>query len=156
MLSMPWTCFLFSFHKALVQFSHRSHLDGWAWHNSAVKCIFLLLFSPPVSASEPEPETETEPEAEQETEAEPEQGTETPKEIEATEVGPESEVEQGPEREPEESAILSEKERQNEEVNEKDNCSASSISSASSTLEREEREDKLTSDNETGKVKFFQ
>ncbi|XP_035406360.1 FH1/FH2 domain-containing protein 3 isoform X2 [Cygnus atratus] len=105
-----------------------------------------------VSASEPEAETETEPEAEaeQEAEAEPEQGTETPKEIEAAEVGPESEVEQGPEREPEESAILSEKERQNEEVNEKDNCSASSISSASSTLEREEREDKLTSDNETG------
>ncbi|XP_030355140.1 FH1/FH2 domain-containing protein 3 isoform X1 [Strigops habroptila] len=101
-----------------------------------------------VSASEPEPETETEPEPEQEAEAK--QGTETPKEIEATEVGPESEVEQGPEREPEESAILSEKERQNEEVNEKDNCSASSISSASSTLEREEREDKLTSDNETG------
>ncbi|NXU53901.1 FHOD3 protein, partial [Turnix velox] len=99
-----------------------------------------------VSASEPEPETEPEPEQE----AEAEQGTETPKEIEATEVGPESEVEQGPEREPEESAILSEKERQNEEVNEKDNCSASSISSASSTLEREEREDKLTSDNETG------
>ncbi|XP_069709504.1 FH1/FH2 domain-containing protein 3 isoform X7 [Phaenicophaeus curvirostris] len=99
-----------------------------------------------VSASEPEPETETEPEQE----AEAEQGTETPKEIEATEVGPESEVEQGPERETEESAILSEKERQNEEVNEKDNCSASSISSASSTLEREEREDKLTSDNETG------
>ncbi|XP_071409709.1 FH1/FH2 domain-containing protein 3 isoform X6 [Pithys albifrons albifrons] len=105
-----------------------------------------------VSASEPEPETETEPEPEpeQETEAEAKQGTETPKEIEAAEVGPESEVEQGPEREPEESAILSEKERQNEEVNEKDNCSASSISSASSTLEREEREDKLTSDNETG------
>ncbi|KAM4686283.1 FH1/FH2 domain-containing protein 3 isoform 2-T2 [Amazona ochrocephala] len=101
-----------------------------------------------VSASEPEPETETEPEPEQEAEAK--QGTETPKEIETTEVGPESEVEQGPEREPEESAILSEKERQNEEVNEKDNCSASSISSASSTLEREEREDKLTSDNETG------
>ncbi|KAM9285820.1 FH1/FH2 domain-containing protein 3 isoform 2-T2 [Cariama cristata] len=103
-----------------------------------------------VSASEPEPETETEPEPEQEAEAEAKQGSETPKEIEATEVGPESEVERGPEREPEESAILSEKERQNEEVNEKDNCSASSISSASSTLEREEREDKLTSDNETG------
>ncbi|XP_064561653.1 FH1/FH2 domain-containing protein 3 isoform X1 [Zonotrichia leucophrys gambelii] len=103
-----------------------------------------------VSASEPEPETETEPEPEQEAEAEAKQGTETPKEIEAAEVGPDSEVEQGPEREPEESAILSEKERQNEEVNEKDNCSASSISSASSTLEREEREDKLTSDNETG------
>uniref|UniRef100_A0A8C4UXM9 Formin homology 2 domain containing 3 n=1 Tax=Falco tinnunculus TaxID=100819 RepID=A0A8C4UXM9_FALTI len=103
-----------------------------------------------VSASEPEPETETEPEPEPEQEAEAKQGTETPKEVETTEVGPESEVEQGPEREPEESAILSEKERQNEEVNEKDNCSASSISSASSTLEREEREDKLTSDNETG------
>ncbi|NXM73828.1 FHOD3 protein, partial [Serilophus lunatus] len=103
-----------------------------------------------VSASELEPETETEPEPEQEAEAEAKQGTETRKEIEATEVEPESEVEQGPEREPEESAILSEKERQNEEVNEKDNCSASSISSASSTLEREEREDKLTSDNETG------
>ncbi|XP_064016833.1 FH1/FH2 domain-containing protein 3 isoform X2 [Pogoniulus pusillus] len=102
------------------------------------------------SASEPDPETETEPEPEQEAGAEAEQGTETTKEIEATEVGPESEVKQGPEREPEESAILSEKERQNEEVNEKDNCSASSISSASSTLEREEREDKLTSDNETG------
>ncbi|XP_068022998.1 LOW QUALITY PROTEIN: FH1/FH2 domain-containing protein 3 [Melanerpes formicivorus] len=98
------------------------------------------------SASEPEPETEPEPEQE----AEAEQGAETTKEIEAAEVGPESEVKQGPEREPEESAILSEKERQNEEVNEKDNCSASSISSASSTLEREEREDKLTSDNETG------
>ncbi|KAM9164392.1 FH1/FH2 domain-containing protein 3 isoform 2-T2 [Pangshura tecta] len=104
--------------------------------------------TPEVSASEPEPEPEPEPE--QETEAEAEQGTETPQEVEATEVGPESEVEQGPEREPEESAVLSEKERQNEEVNEKDNCSASSISSASSTLEREEREDKLTSDNETG------
>ncbi|XP_061101127.1 FH1/FH2 domain-containing protein 3 isoform X2 [Conger conger] len=65
---------------------------------------------------------------------------------------PETEVEQeqAPERESEDHAILSEKERQNEEVNEKDNCSASSISSASSTLEREEREEKLTSDNETG------
>ncbi|XP_065254450.1 FH1/FH2 domain-containing protein 3 isoform X2 [Emys orbicularis] len=104
----------------------------------------------PPEGDEPEPEPEPETEPEQETEAEAEQGTETPQEVEATEVGPESEVEQGPEREPEESAILSEKERQNEEVNEKDNCSASSISSASSTLEREEREDKLTSDNETG------
>ncbi|XP_025066776.1 FH1/FH2 domain-containing protein 3 isoform X3 [Alligator sinensis] len=107
---------------------------------------------PEASASElePEPEPETEPEPEQEAEAEAEQGAETSQEIEASAVGPESEVEQGPEKEPEESAILSEKERQNEEVNEKDNCSASSISSASSTLEREEREDKLTSDNETG------
>uniref|UniRef100_A0A665T405 Formin homology 2 domain containing 3a n=1 Tax=Echeneis naucrates TaxID=173247 RepID=A0A665T405_ECHNA len=53
------------------------------------------------------------------------------------------ELEEEPEKEREEaeedSGILSDKERQNEEVNEKDNCSASSISSASSTLEREER-----------------
>uniref|UniRef100_A0A672TIF3 Formin homology 2 domain containing 3 n=1 Tax=Strigops habroptila TaxID=2489341 RepID=A0A672TIF3_STRHB len=104
------------------------------------------LKTPSAPCGTPQPSEEPEPEQE----AEAKQGTETPKEIEATEVGPESEVEQGPEREPEESAILSEKERQNEEVNEKDNCSASSISSASSTLEREEREDKLTSDNETG------
>lgn len=53
---------------------------------------------------------------------------------------PEQEVEKQREEEAEEdSGILSDKERQNEEVNEKDNCSASSISSASSTLEREER-----------------
>lgn len=58
--------------------------------------------------------------------------------------------EQGPERDGEDAAPLSEKERQNEELNEKDNCSASSISSASSTLEREEREEKPTSDTETG------
>ncbi|KAM9496760.1 FH1/FH2 domain-containing protein 3 [Clarias gariepinus] len=37
----------------------------------------------------------------------------------------------------EDSKILSDKERQNEDINEKDNCSASSISSSSSTLERE-------------------
>ncbi|XP_073781522.1 FH1/FH2 domain-containing protein 3 isoform X5 [Danio rerio] len=53
-------------------------------------------------------------------------------------------------REVEESAILSEKEKQNEELNEKDNCSASSISSASSTLEREEREEKHVSDSNSG------
>ncbi|XP_047239964.1 FH1/FH2 domain-containing protein 3 isoform X2 [Girardinichthys multiradiatus] len=52
----------------------------------------------------------------------------------------EQEAEKQREEEAEEdSGILSDKERQNEEVNEKDNCSASSISSASSTLEREER-----------------
>uniref|UniRef100_A0A670JLJ0 Formin homology 2 domain containing 3 n=2 Tax=Podarcis muralis TaxID=64176 RepID=A0A670JLJ0_PODMU len=73
---------------------------------------------------------------EQEDGADLEQGAETPQEVEIQEA--------------EEGAILSEKERQNEEVNEKDNCSASSISSASSTLEREEREEKLASDNETG------
>ncbi|XP_061444092.1 FH1/FH2 domain-containing protein 3 isoform X3 [Rhineura floridana] len=103
--------------------------------------------TPEVSACEPEPEPEAETKAEQEDKAESEQGTEAPQEVEEE---PESEVEQGPEQETEEGAILSEKERQNEEVNEKDNCSASSISSASSTLEREEREEKLTSDNETG------
>ncbi|XP_054637082.1 FH1/FH2 domain-containing protein 3 isoform X2 [Dunckerocampus dactyliophorus] len=54
------------------------------------------------------------------------------------------------ERDVEESVVLSEKERQNEEVNEKDNCSASSISSTSSTLEREEREEKLKNDIDAG------
>ncbi|XP_047216443.1 FH1/FH2 domain-containing protein 3 isoform X3 [Girardinichthys multiradiatus] len=54
------------------------------------------------------------------------------------------------EGEVEDSVVLSEKERQNEEVNEKDNCSASSISSTSSTLEREEREQKLTKDSDSG------
>ncbi|XP_064409400.1 FH1/FH2 domain-containing protein 3 isoform X4 [Latimeria chalumnae] len=132
---------------------------------------------PECSASEPEPETEPEPEPEHETEPEPElelepeseqeqeprleqkaelqgeaeseQETEAAQGVETTEGGSEFEVEQGAEQESEESEILSEKERQNEEVNEKDNCSASSLSSASSTLEREEKEDKLTSDNET-------
>lgn len=112
-----------------------------------------------MSASEPECEPEPEPEAEtkreQEDGADLEQGAETPQEVEIAEVEPGSGVAQGPEQEAEEGAILSEKERQNEEVNEKDNCSASSISSASSTLEREEREEKLASDNETGKVKYF-
>ncbi|XP_037392963.1 FH1/FH2 domain-containing protein 3 isoform X4 [Pygocentrus nattereri] len=62
----------------------------------------------------------------------------------------EEEEEQGKEHMVEESTVLSEKERQNEELNEKDNCSASSISSASSTLEREEREEKLMSDSDSG------
>ncbi|XP_041104369.1 FH1/FH2 domain-containing protein 3-like isoform X8 [Polyodon spathula] len=90
------------------------------------------------------PKQEVAQEVEQEAEAQKE-------EVESQDVtGLELEAEQGPEREPADNTLLSEKERQNEEVNEKDNCSASSISSASSTLEREEREDKLTSDNETG------
>uniref|UniRef100_UPI00398E5DB6 FH1/FH2 domain-containing protein 3 isoform X2 n=1 Tax=Pristiophorus japonicus TaxID=55135 RepID=UPI00398E5DB6 len=104
-----------------------------------------------LSASEQEQEPEQEPETEPEPESEAERETEVVTEAGTAELEPELETEQGPEREPEENAILSEKERQNEEVNEKDNCSASSISSASSTLEREEREDKVTSDNETGK-----
>lgn len=72
-----------------------------------------------------------------------------------TELGAEEECEkeQIVERDTEDSTALSEKERQNEELNEKDNCSASSISSASSTLEREEREEKLMCDNDSGKVK---
>ncbi|XP_034409418.1 FH1/FH2 domain-containing protein 3 [Cyclopterus lumpus] len=65
------------------------------------------------------------------------------------EVNVEFEKEQ-PERDVEDGVLLSEKEKQNEEVNEKDNCSASSISSTSSTLEREEREEKLTNDIEAG------
>lgn len=64
--------------------------------------------------------------------------------------GVESQEEPVLELEPEERASLSEKERQNEEVNERDNCSASSISSSSSTLEREEKEDKLSEDRATG------
>uniref|UniRef100_I3JAT1 Formin homology 2 domain containing 3a n=1 Tax=Oreochromis niloticus TaxID=8128 RepID=I3JAT1_ORENI len=82
--------------------------------------------------------------------AEAELEAETPTDVPCTpsETGriEEEEVEEQaeePEKEREEaeedSGILSDKERQNEEVNEKDNCSASSISSASSTLEREER-----------------
>lgn len=69
------------------------------------------------------------------------------------ELEEESEKEQPMERDVEDSVLLSEKERQNEEVNEKDNCSASSISSTSSTLEREEREEKLTKDIEAGTTK---
>lgn len=72
-------------------------------------------------------------------------------EEETKEMGTEECVrEQMLERDVEESAVLSEKERQNEELNEKDNCSASSISSASSTLEREEREEKHISDSDSG------
>uniref|UniRef100_A0A672LNC4 Formin homology 2 domain containing 3 n=2 Tax=Sinocyclocheilus grahami TaxID=75366 RepID=A0A672LNC4_SINGR len=72
-------------------------------------------------------------------------------EEETNEMGTEECVrEQILERDVDESAVLSEKERQNEELNEKDNCSASSISSASSTLEREEREEKHISDSDSG------
>ncbi|XP_020841363.1 FH1/FH2 domain-containing protein 3 isoform X7 [Phascolarctos cinereus] len=103
-----------------------------------------------VSASDPDPEAETETErveAGHKAEAGVEQRADVPRqEALCRQGGPKSEGTQGPE----ESAILSEKERQNEEVNEKDNCSASSISSTSSTLEREEKEGKLTSDNEAG------
>ncbi|XP_078067127.1 FH1/FH2 domain-containing protein 1 isoform X2 [Mustelus asterias] len=46
--------------------------------------------------------------------------------------------------------VLSEKEQQNEALNEREPCSASSSSSTSSTLEREERGDRQAGDNETG------
>ncbi|XP_056278017.1 FH1/FH2 domain-containing protein 3-like isoform X2 [Pseudoliparis swirei] len=93
------------------------------------------------SSASVEPE---EKEAAAEEEEEEEQKKEEAQEEAAAEKEEESEeFEQEPEKEKEEaeedSGILSDKERQNEEVNEKDNCSASSISSASSTLEREER-----------------
>ncbi|KAA0709898.1 FH1/FH2 domain-containing protein 3 [Triplophysa tibetana] len=85
----------------------------------------------------------------EEKETEPKEEAEEVEEISADQEvgGAEEQVEEeeeGSEREApdgaaEDSGILSDKERQNEEVNEKDNCSASSISSASSTLEREDR-----------------
>ncbi|XP_058608990.1 FH1/FH2 domain-containing protein 3 isoform X8 [Onychostoma macrolepis] len=95
---------------------------------------------PDVEASlEPE-EKDVEPREEQEEEveeisAEQEVGG-AEEQAEEEEEGSEREA---PDGEAEDSGILSDKERQNEEVNEKDNCSASSISSASSTLEREDR-----------------
>ncbi|XP_078400278.1 FH1/FH2 domain-containing protein 1 isoform X1 [Cetorhinus maximus] len=52
---------------------------------------------------------------------------------------------------PPEVEVLSEKEQQNEALNEREPCSASSSSSTSSTLEREERGDRQAGDNETGR-----
>ncbi|XP_065327264.1 FH1/FH2 domain-containing protein 3 isoform X6 [Pelmatolapia mariae] len=98
-------------------------------------------FSASVDAEEKEAEATAEEEEEEE-----EGRKDVEVEEEVTAEREEEEVEEQaeePEKEREEaeedSGILSDKERQNEEVNEKDNCSASSISSASSTLEREER-----------------
>ncbi|KAG7245146.1 hypothetical protein INR49_023712 [Caranx melampygus] len=97
------------------------------------------------SASVETEEKEAEATAEEEEEQREEEGEEAQEET-TTDKDEKEEVkerEQASEKEREEaeedSGILSDKERQNEEVNEKDNCSASSISSASSTLEREER-----------------
>lgn len=109
-------------------------------------------------ASEEQSGVEREERREQETLEEQRQCTEAAEEEDITDMAdveePDArvnvEVEETTERDVEESVLLSEKERQNEEVNEKDNCSASSISSTSSTLEREEREEKFTSDSETG------
>ncbi|XP_061520139.1 FH1/FH2 domain-containing protein 3-like isoform X1 [Phycodurus eques] len=92
-----------------------------------------------VEAEEKEAEEEQEEQAEEEEEKKEEAQEEA--EVESEEEGEQQEPQATKEHEEaeEDSGILSDKERQNEEVNEKDNCSASSISSASSTLEREER-----------------
>ncbi|XP_038832387.1 FH1/FH2 domain-containing protein 3-like, partial [Salvelinus namaycush] len=121
----------------------------------------------PSAPGEEQAETETQTEKQEVAEVEPKQevlelvesavdeqtqGKEQ-EEREEEEVEEEGKREQAAseEREVEERLVLlSEKERQNEEVNEKDNCSASSISSASSTLEREEREEKVNSNHEPG------
>ncbi|KAM9776725.1 FH1/FH2 domain-containing protein 3 isoform 1-T1 [Syngnathus typhle] len=89
-------------------------------------------------ASEEPEENKTEEEQE---EREEEKEVQEEAEIESEEEGDQEETQETKVQEEaeEDSGILSDKERQNEEVNEKDNCSASSISSASSTLEREER-----------------
>ncbi|XP_036060839.1 FH1/FH2 domain-containing protein 3 isoform X2 [Onychomys torridus] len=99
------------------------------------------LQDPQVSGEDHEPELE----------AEAGKGAdEASQEIASAHRGAESREEPALELEPEERASLSEKERQNEEVNERDNCSASSISSSSSTLEREEKESRLPEDRTAG------
>uniref|UniRef100_A0AC11C706 Formin homology 2 domain containing 3 n=1 Tax=Ovis aries TaxID=9940 RepID=A0AC11C706_SHEEP len=100
---------------------------------------------PQASAGEPGPEPEADVEAEVGQVAD-----EAGQELAPAGAGAESEVERALEPEHEERASLSEKERQNEAVNERDNCSASSVSSSSSTLEREDKEDKLSRDKGTG------
>ncbi|XP_067555395.1 FH1/FH2 domain-containing protein 3 isoform X9 [Pseudorca crassidens] len=100
---------------------------------------------PQASTGDPEPEPEAEAEAEAGRVAD-----EASRELAPAHVGAESEVERALEPEAEERASLSEKEQQNEAVNERDNCSASSVSSSSSTLEREDKEDKLSRDRGTG------
>uniref|UniRef100_A0A6Q2X6W1 Formin homology 2 domain containing 3a n=1 Tax=Esox lucius TaxID=8010 RepID=A0A6Q2X6W1_ESOLU len=98
-----------------------------AWHPTS-----SCSPTPSSSVASQDEEPDGEPEG-PDTEPEEECGKGTTEEEAPPEKGEREEEEQ------EDSGILSDKERQNEEVNEKDNCSASSISSASSTLEREER-----------------
>ncbi|XP_055272947.1 FH1/FH2 domain-containing protein 3 isoform X5 [Moschus berezovskii] len=100
---------------------------------------------PQASAGEPGPEPEADVEA-----AVGQLADEAGQELAPAGAGAGSEVERALEPEREEPASLSEKERQNEAVNERDNCSASSVSSSSSTLEREDKEDKLCRDKGTG------
>ncbi|XP_036740880.2 FH1/FH2 domain-containing protein 3 isoform X9 [Manis pentadactyla] len=95
---------------------------------------------PQASTGCPEPKAETAPEAEAEA---GHVAHEAHGEVARARVG-------ALEHEPAERAALSEKEKQNEGVNERDNCSASSVSSSSSTLEREDKEDKLPQDQGAG------
>ncbi|XP_073069029.1 FH1/FH2 domain-containing protein 3 isoform X11 [Manis javanica] len=97
---------------------------------------------PQASTGCPEPKAEAEPEAEAEA---GQVAHEAHGEVARARVG-------ALEHEPAEQAALSEKERQNEGVNERDNCSASSVSSSSSTLEREDKEDKLSQDQGAGSL----
>ncbi|KAK2498758.1 hypothetical protein MC885_001098 [Smutsia gigantea] len=95
---------------------------------------------PQASTGSPEPKAEAAPEAEAEA---GQVAHEARGEVALAHVG-------ALEHEPAERTALSDKERQNEEVNERDNCSASSVSSSSSTLEREDREDRLSQDQGAG------
>ncbi|XP_026575367.1 FH1/FH2 domain-containing protein 3 isoform X5 [Pseudonaja textilis] len=106
-------------------------------------CITSQILEVSASQFESEPEAKGETKSEEEDETKFKQGTETLKAVKGAEV----EVGREPEKE---EVALSEKERQNEDVNEKDNCSASSLSSASSTLEREEPEQKLSNKDNAG------
>uniref|UniRef100_A0A8C6SB80 Formin homology 2 domain containing 3b n=1 Tax=Neogobius melanostomus TaxID=47308 RepID=A0A8C6SB80_9GOBI len=91
------------------------------------------------TSEEPKPDKQAQPVGELDVEAQVAEVVETDVDVEFDECVREQQME----RDTEDSELLSEKERQNEEVNEKDNCSASSISSTSSTLERKEREERL-------------
>ncbi|XP_070585007.1 FH1/FH2 domain-containing protein 3 isoform X2 [Erythrolamprus reginae] len=119
-------------------------------HEKPSACVTSCITSRILEVNASQPESEPEPEAKEEIKSEQEektkfnQGTET---ILKAVKGAEVKVGQEPERE---EGALSEKERQNEDVNEKDNCSASSLSSRSSTLEREEPEQKISNKDKAG------
>ncbi|TTZ70354.1 FH1/FH2 domain-containing protein 3 [Bagarius yarrelli] len=94
---------------------------------------FLTISEP----EQQEQEEDLEKNSEQLMEGTAEKEEELVEEEEETEAEVEEPDNNAQDAEGEDSVILSDKERQNESVNEKDNCSASSISSSSSTLERE-------------------
>ncbi|XP_013912155.1 PREDICTED: FH1/FH2 domain-containing protein 3 [Thamnophis sirtalis] len=113
-------------------------------------CVTSCITSQILEVNASQPECEPEPEAKKKTKSELEDETKFNQGTETTLIavkGAEVEVGREPERE---EGALSEKERQNEDLNEKDNCSASSLSSASSTLEREEPEQKLSNKDKAG------